>query len=158
MLFRSIRDDLNATITGAEVVAWRMDGEGWANTFTDTAGSYELSVGPGKWEVTVYRPWDQNVNWSYEKAPKTVTFANTSSKTTKTVNFTVNRMGDGKVVGTIDIPDGITDAASSIWIDVFSPDGIGNWANPESNGSFSIPLKPGQYELSVWLEIGRAHV
>jgi len=150
-----IRDDLNATITGAEVVAWRMDGEGWANTFTDTSGSYELSVGPGKWEVTVYRPWDQNVNWSYEKAPKTVTFASTSSKTTKTVNFSVNRMGDGKVVGAIDIPEGITDAASSIWIDVFSPDGIGNWANPESNGSFSIPLKPGQYELSVWLDPDR---
>ena len=147
-----IRDDLNATITGAEVVAWRMDGDGWANTFTDTSGSYELSVGPGKWEVTVYRPWDQNVNWSYEKAPKTVTFASTSSKTTKTVNFSVNRMGDGKVVGAIDIPEDITDAASSIWIDVFSPDGIGNWANPESNGSFSIPLKPGQYELTVWLD------
>ena len=146
------RDDLNATITGAEVVAWRMDGEGWANTFTDTSGSYELSVGPGKWEVTVYRPWDQNVNWSYEKAPKTVTFASTSSKTTKTVNFSVNRMGDGKVVGTIVVPEGITDAASSIWIDVFSPDGTGNWANPESNGSFSIPLKPGQYELTVWLD------
>ena len=61
-------------------------------------------------------------------------------------------MGDGKVVGTIAIPDGMTDAASSIWIDVFSPDGIGNWANPESNGSFSIPLKPGQYEFSVWLD------
>ena len=27
---------------------WRMDGEGWANTFSDTSGSYELSVGPGK--------------------------------------------------------------------------------------------------------------
>ena len=147
-----VQDDFNASISGAEVVAWRMDGEGSANTFTDTSGSYELSVGAGKWEVTVYRPWNQNVNWSYEKAPKPVTFANTTSKTKKTINFSVNRMGDGKVVGTIDIPTGITDAASSIYIDVFSPDGIGNWANPESNGSFTIPLKPGQYELSVWLD------
>ena len=147
-----VRDDLNASISGAEVVAVNMNGEGWANTFSDNLGDYELSVGPGKWEVTVYRPWDENVNWSYDKAPKMANFAESANKTIKTLNFTVNRMGDGKVVGTIAIPNGMTDVASSIWIDVFTPDGIGNWANPESNGSFSIPLKPGQYEFSVWLD------
>ncbi len=147
-----IRDDLNATIADAEVVAWRVDSEGWAGAISDKSGNYELNVGPGKWEVTVYRPYDKNVNWSYDKAPKTATFANNASKTTKTVNFTVNRMGDGKVVGAIEIPEGKSGAVSSIWIDVFSPDGIGNWANPETNGSFSIPLKPGEYELSIWLD------
>ena len=147
-----VRDDLNASISGAEVVAVNISGEGWANTFSDNLGDYELSVGPGKWEVTVYRPWDENVNWSYDKAPKMANFAESANKTIKTLNFTVNRMGDGKVVGTIAIPNGMTDVASSIWIDVFTPDGIGNWANPESNGSFSIPLKPGQYEFSVWLD------
>ena len=147
-----IRDDLNASIAEAEVVAWRVDSEGWASAITDNSGNYELNVGAGKWEVTVYRPYDKNVNWSYDKAPKTANFANNANKTVKTVNFTVNRLGDGKVVGTISIPEGKSGAVSSIWIDVFSPDGTGNWANPESNGSFSIPLKPGEYELSVWLD------
>ena len=87
-----------------------------------------------------------------KKHLKQLTFANNANKTVKTVNFTVNRMGDGKVVGTISIPEGKSGAVSSIWIDVFSPDGTGNWANPETNGSFSIPLKPGEYELSVWLD------
>ena len=147
-----VRDDLNATIADAEVVAWRVDGEGWASAITDKSGGYELNVGAGKWEITVYRPYDKNVNWSYEKAPKTVKFAKNASKTVKTVNFAVERMGDGKVTGIIDIPEDKSGETSSIWIDVFSPDGIGNWANPESDGSFSIPVKPGEYELSVWLD------
>ena len=147
-----VRDDLNATVADAEVVAWRVDGEGWASAITDKSGNYELNVGAGKWEITVYRPYDKNVNWTYEKAPKTTSFANNANKTVKTVNFTVERMGDGKVSGTIQIPAGKSGSVSSIWIDVFSPDGIGNWANPETNGSFSIPLKPGEYELSVWLD------
>ena len=147
-----VRDDLNATVADAEVVAWRVDGEGWASAITDKSGNYELNVGAGKWEITVYRPYDKNVNWTYEKAPKTASFANNANKTVKTVNFTVERMGDGKVSGTIQIPAGKSGSVSSIWIDVFSPDGIGNWANPETNGSFSIPLKPGEYELSVWLD------
>ena len=68
------------------------------------------------------------MNWTYEKAPKTTSFANNANKTVKTVNFTVERMGDGKVSGTIQIPSGKSGSVSSIWIDVFSPDGIGNWA------------------------------
>ena len=123
-----VRDDLNATVADAEVVAWRVDGEGWASAITDKSGNYELNVGAGKWEITVYRPYDKNVNWTYEKAPKTTSFANNANKTVKTVNFTVERMGDGKVSGTIQIPAGKSGSVSSIWIDVFSPDGIGNWA------------------------------
>jgi len=143
---------LNASIRGAEIVAWRLDGDGWANTFTDNSGKYELSVGSGQWEITVYRPYDKIVNWTYDKAPKKVKFANNSDRVSKTVNFIVNRMGEGKITGIINIPEGLSDYASSIWIDAFSPDGIGNWANPEANGSFTIPLESGQYELSVWLD------
>ena len=33
----------------AEVAVWRIDGEGWANTFTDGDGAYSLSLGEGEW-------------------------------------------------------------------------------------------------------------
>ena len=58
-------NDLNASISGAEVQAWKIDGTGgWASAVTDVNGEYELNVGSGKWEVMVYKPWDRQVNWT----------------------------------------------------------------------------------------------
>ena len=65
-----VLDGNKTAIAGAEVVAWREEGEGWSSTFTGDDGSYELIAGPGKWEITVYRPYDDNVNWVYDGAPK----------------------------------------------------------------------------------------
>ena len=53
-----VLDDNGSAVANAEVVAWREEGEGWSSTFTGSDGSYELVAGPGKWEVTVYRPYD----------------------------------------------------------------------------------------------------
>ena len=37
-----VLDGDNTAIAGAEVVAWREEGEGWSSTFTEEDGSYEL--------------------------------------------------------------------------------------------------------------------
>ena len=88
-----VLDGDNTAIAGAEVVAWREEGEGWSSTFTGDDGSYELTAGPGKWEITIYRPYDRKVDWVYDAAPKRVKFAPGSKKESKTKNFTVSRMG-----------------------------------------------------------------
>jgi len=148
-----VKDQSDAPAGGAEIVAWQQDGDGWANTFSDNSGKYELVVGPGKWEVMVYPPWDISVDWNYNGAPKLVNFANNSSKVEKTANFTVERLSSSRgVIGQINIPEGKENLLSSIYIDVFKTDGYGNWANPQSDGNFSVSLEPGRYELSVWLD------
>ena len=129
--------------------------EGWSSTFTEEDGSHELTAGPGKWEITIYRPYDKKkVDWVYDAAPKRVKFGSSAAKESKTKNFVVSRMGGGKIVGTINLPTGVTasDLSTYVYIDAFDPEGRGNWAQPESNGTFEIPLQPGQYELSLWID------
>ena len=116
-------------------MAWREEGEGWSSTFTEEDGSYELTAGPGKWEITIYRPYDTKVDWIYDAAPKRVKFALGSGKETKTKNFTVSRMGGGKIVGTINLPNGVSasDISTYVYVDAFDPEGRGNWAQPEAD-------------------------
>ena len=144
----------NSTISGAEVVAWREEGEGWSSTFTGDDGSYELVAGPGKWEVTIYRPMDTKVDWVYDNPPMRVSFKAGSAKENKSINFNVNRMKGGKIIGSIAIPAGkrASDLAQYVFVDAFDPEGRGNWSNPDSTGKFEIPLQPGEYELSIWVD------
>jgi hypothetical protein len=148
-------DANNTIISGAEVVAWREEGEGWSSTFTGDDGTYELTGGPGKWEITVYRPYDNEVDWVYDNAPERFFFKQDASKESKTINFTVSRLGlaGGKVKGSIAIPTGKTgaDLAQYVFVDVFDPEGRGNWSNPDASGNFEIPVEPGAYELSIWV-------
>ena len=147
-------DANSSVIAGAEIVAWREEGEGWSSTFSGDDGTFELTAGQGKWEITVYRPFDTKVDWVYDQQPKRVLFKNDNSKQSNEVNFTVSRMSGGKIVGSIAIPEGksASDLAQYVFIDAFSPKGEGNWANPDSSGKFEIPLQPGEYELSVWVD------
>ena len=85
---------------------------------------YELNVGSGKWEVMVYKPWDRQVNWSYDKAPKQVNFADNGNKVEKKANFIVTTMSGG-ISGVIEIPTDLSDYYSYIWIDAWNPDGVG---------------------------------
>ena len=149
-----VLDGDNTAIAGAEVVAWREEGEGWSSTFTGDDGSYELTAGPGKWEITIYRPYDRKVDWVYDAAPKRVKFAAGSKIESKTKNFTVSRMAGGKIIGSINLPTGVSasDLSTYVYIDAFDPEGRGNWGQPESDGSFEIPLQPGEYELSLWID------
>jgi len=148
-------DSNNTLISGAEVVAWREEGEGWSSAFTGDDGTYELTGGPGKWEITVYRPYDTKVDWVYDNAPERFSFKQDESKESKTINFTVSTLGlaGGKVKGSIAIPTGKTgtDLSQYVFIDVFDPEGRGNWSNPDSSGNFEIPVEPGEYEVSIWV-------
>ena len=147
-------DKDNSPIANAEVVAWREEGEGWSSTFTGDDGSYELVAGPGKWEITIYRPHDTRVDWFYESAPKRVSFANDTKKESKTKNFVVTRGSGGKVVGSIQLPSGVsaTELSQYVYIDIFNPEGRGNWSQPDEDGKFEIPLEPGEYELTIWVD------
>ena len=149
-----VLDASSNPIANAEVVAWRQEGEGWSSAFSADDGSYELIAGPGKWEVTVYRPFDVMVDWFYEAAPKRVKFKNDSSKESESKNFTVSKMAGGKITGTIALPTNVsyTELSNYVFIDAFDPEGRGNWAQPDSQGVFEIPLQPGQYELSLWID------
>ena len=82
-------------------------------------------------EITIYRPYDRKVDWVYDAAPKRVKFAPGSKKESKTKNFTVSRMGGGKIIGSINLPTGVSasDLSTYVYIDAFDPEGRGNWGS-----------------------------
>ena len=134
------------------MAAWRIDGEGWANTFTDGDGAYSLSLGEGEWEITVYRPWeDRSGNWIYDELPAVIDLGKD-----QTINqtFTVAVMEGGSIKGKINLSDinASVDVTSLIYIDVFDPRGRGDWTNPGSDGTFEVKVRPGEYEVSIWID------
>ena len=52
------------------------------------------------------------------------------------------------------MPDGVsaTDLSRYVFVDVFDPEGRGNWGQPDGDGKFEIPLQPGEYELTIWVD------
>jgi hypothetical protein len=70
--------------------------------------------------------------------------------------FIVSKLEGGSVTGAINISDinvsNSIDISSLIYVDVFDPRGQGDWTNPESDGNFTIPLRPGEYEVSIWVD------
>ena len=147
--------NMTKTVKGAEIVAWQTYGVGYASTYSGKNGKYELDLGPGEWEVTVYRPWDTKVDWYFEGLPKIVEFKDDITVQKRpSFNFEVTKQGAGEIKGSIALPEGVTYSQLSnfVWIDCFDPMGNGDWAQPDSNGSFSIPLKSGEYELSIWVD------
>ena len=137
------------------IEAWRTEGEGWASTFSETNGSYELTLGPGEWEISVFRPYDQKVSWVYDAPPARVEFKTDASVENKVLEpFLVSSMAGGKIIGSVELPTGKTAAELSqyVYIDVYDPMGRGDWSNPDSDGNFEIPLQPGEYELSIWVD------
>ena len=75
------------------------EGEGWSSTFTGDDGTFELVGGPGKWEITIYRPYDTKVDWVYEEAPKRVSFKKDSSKRQKPSIFQSPNFPEEKLSG-----------------------------------------------------------
>ena len=147
--------DTNKTISGAMIEAWRTEGEGWATTTSSNDGSYELTLGSGEWEISVYRPYGKPVSWVYDGTPTRVFFKEDSSVESISIDrFIVSEMGNGKVTGSVKIPEGITAAQISqyVYVDVYDPMGRGDWANPDAEGKFQVPLQPGEYELTIWVD------
>ncbi|MDB4341702.1 PKD domain-containing protein, partial [bacterium] len=210
-------------ISGAQVTAWRVDGDGWANAETAVDGSYSLDVSSGKWEVMVERPWEGAVDWQYAGKPMLVKFSEavtlselvtsrgmvtatssakhglkkgdvisisnatpalyngtytvaTAQKTTFTfsiessppagtsgtvkvveneeLDFTVVTTSSS-IVGRFAMPDGSPISAEKIegvTVEVWSDRGSGNWAPLYTDGTFSVGVTKGNYEVSFWVD------
>ncbi|MBT7852487.1 MAG: hypothetical protein HN675_04145, partial [Opitutae bacterium] len=149
----TVVDASGNTISGAEVFAFSERGK--IETTTSSTGTYELTAGPGFWEVNIAPAFGGKAAWVYDGFEEEVEFSMDSATEAKTVNFEVTALGNGKVTGKVLKPDGTSDwtgLTSAVFIDAFNPEGEGNFAEISADGTFEILLPKGGYEVFVWVD------
>ncbi|MBU2229411.1 VCBS repeat-containing protein [Patescibacteria group bacterium] len=143
-------------VTDASINSWALGGMygGYAWSETNSQGQYTLWVGKGSYGVGIWPNWSGggDPDWGSPGEEYIEFTGNNSIAETATVNFTVaeyNSTLTGKVV----MPNGDTIGSSmSINVDAWEKGGrMGNWANVDSNGNFSMKVAGGRtYEINVW--------
>lgn len=148
-----VTDGTNAA-ANVPVNAFRADGQGHADTFTNTSGDYTLYVGNGTWTVQAFSP-------DYGKlSPKTATVnganvalsnfepASTLNYGTLTKSIAVDTNADAAYVAADDeelgnvqvIVEGTTSAGENYI----------NTTLTDTNGSSTMKLPPGTYTMKAW--------
>ncbi|OGZ99368.1 MAG: hypothetical protein A3C07_03290 [Candidatus Sungbacteria bacterium RIFCSPHIGHO2_02_FULL_47_11] len=144
----TVKHSAGGAVTDARVGVYRQDGPGWSETETNSTGFYTLSVSGGTWQVSVYPKDYAKTAWIYDQAPVTVTFASDSKPETKTADLKVS-LQNSKVTGKIVKPDGTAPKTYEVSVNLNSP-GRGYPAALAADGSFSVSVSSGSYDLYVW--------
>lgn len=135
-------------VTDARVEANRQGAHAEANTQSN--GTYELSLGPGLWEIRVnpqMGPGAPAPDWIYSGWGEKVEFTQNNTAENKTLNFTV-QTSTSRVKGKVLKPDGTP--LTNGHVDVRNQEGQGNGQPVNPDGTFSIPVGAGNYRVNVW--------
>jgi hypothetical protein len=138
-------------IKNAQVFAFKEQGCGFANTTTNSDGTYSLGVSGGKWKVSIEpnKESTTTIDWAYTGQPRPVTFSESSTPETSTVNFEVTA-ASAIVIGRVLAPDETT-TVQQAHVELRSANGQGSGGQPNENGEFSINVPAGTYQLMTFL-------
>lgn len=142
-------------VTTAQVNANQKGGQLFLNANTNAAGVYTLTVPGGEWEINLSPAWDQttgqqlSVDWAYSPSgpPPKAGFTQDATVETKTINFSVVK-ATAKVKGKLVYPDGT--AFTNGGVDIRSSDGKGVGGGTSQDGSFTINVPAGTYNIGVF--------
>lgn len=141
-------------VSDAEIEAVNWEEYDFRHTMTDENGEFEIKVEGGTWEVRVLQ--SEGTEW-ISPGPQETNFARDDSTESGISDFTLSAP-DGYLTGKVTDPLGYpltsegNDDPSAI-IHVFNRDTEFYCSVPlKSDGTFSIPLSSGNYEVAVWLD------
>lgn len=152
----TVKKSDGTTVSCANVNANKRGGTGWAGTTTGSDGSFTLSVTSGAWGVRVEpsNNWDcPAADWINPDPETVVEFSEDATEQTETVNFTV-RKATAKVKGTVKTKSGEAVTNGNVNANAQVQGGMGFWANAQikADGSYTLNLVPGKYNLNVWTQ------
>jgi len=141
-------------VEGIEVVAWRSDAPGTVSGFTDSDGSYILSVAPGTWRVRPALSPDQPYIYTGDYQEVDVPDGGTVTD----VDFAL-LPATAQILGTLvdEAGNPVTDATG--WaraVDTADPS-IHNVA-PITDGTFAIYVPGSTYRVRAWLPAGSEYL
>jgi uncharacterized repeat protein (TIGR01451 family) len=141
-----------APVDDARVYAYRVNIGQRVDTYTDPDGSYEFYLSGGLWKLGVEPAYPEDVDWYFDPSwEQWVAFSLDETEfQSRTVNFTVTRKIFFQVTGVVTTPDAspVPDDTS---VDFCPDDRDCRTASVASDGSFSIRVLPGYYE--VWVNV-----
>ncbi|MFP6854349.1 MAG: carboxypeptidase-like regulatory domain-containing protein, partial [Opitutales bacterium] len=140
-----------AVAQGVAIIATQAPGDAVVRGITDATGRYAMTVGAGKWEL-IAEPPSASADLSYRGNPKRLSFRDDDSTESKEVSFTLTRITGGLLTGRFLKPGGNADWSSEtvdrpIEITAFDEEGFGMETTLGADGTFSIQLPKGVYEL-----------
>lgn len=147
-----VTDGTNAT-ANVPVSAYRTNGPGHSETFTNSSGDYTLYVNAGIWKVQAFSP-------QYGKlAEKTITITtsnssgqnfepNTASTNYATITKSVGSDTDSD--GALETGEGVSNAQVTIQGTTATGEQYLNTSLTDSNGSSTLKVPPGTYTMNVW--------
>lgn len=144
-----LKTGADVVISDAYISAYRQDGPGSAQTSTDTKGAFELMVSGGTWQVGAWPKDYSRANWTYDKSPVSLSFRSDASEEIKTVELLAIAQ-NSKITGKLLKTDGTVPANYEASVAV-NASGRG-YPVPQlgSDGSFSVAITAGEYEIFVW--------
>lgn len=144
------------SVSCAQVNASRRGGNGWANSQTNSAGAYALTVAPGSWNIRVEpnRNFDcPAADWVYLDGDAVVEFSDSNTTQSETVNFTVQK-ATAIITGTVKKKDGTPVTNGNVNANSQTQDGRSRWSNAQikADGSYQLLLVGGTYDLNIWTQ------
>ncbi|MBI3115390.1 MAG: carboxypeptidase regulatory-like domain-containing protein [Candidatus Kerfeldbacteria bacterium] len=142
-------------VTDANVSFWQRMGGNGSSTTVNANGEFSVTVSSGgTWEMSVWPTWSGNTSpdWTYEGFSKSIEFTLPNAQAeTKSVNFEVVTYS-ATLTGTVLLPNGSPlTGSSSYWISAWRDGGPGgNGGQINSNGTFTMKLTPGTFNVSVY--------
>lgn len=140
-----------AAVTDARVMANKNDGSGHAEASVDGSGNYTLALSGGSWMLQL-APNSQTAAWVYTGKQVQITFASSTTSETATANFTVTS-ATNTVSGTVADKNGTRLTQGNI--DFRTPDGTGTSTQIQPDGTYSVKLAAGTYQIFAWFPNGQ---
>lgn len=138
-------------VTNAKVEMWSTGGGmGWKEVDVNSNGVYSTLIQGGQWDVMPGTSGlEEEPDWAYGMMPGTVCFKNDESEESRTLNFTVQR-ANSYITGKVILPDGSVPSDTSVFhVGAMSMTGGGNNTQLNSNGTFSVRIPSGSYQLEI---------
>ncbi|MEM7535116.1 MAG: carboxypeptidase-like regulatory domain-containing protein [Chloroflexota bacterium] len=177
-----VQSDAGAGVADVQIYAHQMSSEpfsigGVASTQTDASGTFSLTVTGGAWGLNIspiHDPEDPFATspWFTNNSGQTVLFSNDTAAETQDVVFMV-QFPDATLQGRLVAPDGSAlsfntaspspepfpdyydsppyDSPPST-VSVFSFNGYSNHTTIEADGTFSLPVVAGRYEINIYID------
>lgn len=155
----TVRKSDGTPVFCARVQANSRGGFGWADTRTNTDGSYVLTLAPGSWNLRVEpdRSFDcPTADWLFTETEVIVDFPNTTVSQTENVSFTVMK-ATAIITGTVKKENGTTVSRGNVNANSQTQDGRNRWSNAQigADGTYTLYLVGGTYNLDVWMPENR---